>query len=406
MLAHNTEKKIRIKDIVTDDYFSYRNGKVVYTAYKPDARWGNRNYNVIQLLDITTGQQKQLTFRSHYFSPDISEDGNEIIAVMTTTAGGNYLHRLNANGELIKELPNPHNYFFTQTKYINAHSAISAVRNAEGKMCLVKVDLENGETERITPFSFNVLGYPLVKGDTIYFSAMNKNSDKIFAVTMSDKKIYRVTDNINGVYHPAVNGKGRILFSAFTADGSRLADLTLPQWEKASDEEFTNTPDLYTITSLRKNGAGILYTLTDTINTTKNYKKSFRLFNFHSWRPEVNDPEYSYHLYSDNVLSTFSNSLSYTFNRSDNSHKFGFYESFAGWFPVLTLGGEYHLNRSVDTAVGKTVEFNSAKLNAGVYIPLSFVGGKTSTNLNFGGGYNIEQLFYRGIGKDVLKTVR
>jgi len=80
----------------------------------------------------------------------------------------------------------------------------------------------------------------------------------------------------------------------------------------------------------------------------------------------------------------------------------GIYEAFAGWFPVLTAGGEYHFNRSVDTAVGKTVEFNSAKLNAGFYIPLSFVGGRTATNISLGGGYNLEQLFYRGIGKNVL----
>ncbi|MEO6723032.1 MAG: hypothetical protein ABIN67_21890 [Ferruginibacter sp.] len=405
LLTGGKEKRIRIKDLVTDDYFSYKNGRIVYAAYKPDARWGNRNYNVIQLLDINTGQQKQLTFQSKYFSPDISEDGSEVIAVITNANGTNYLHRLNANtGDVIKELPNPHNYFFTQTKYIDSHSAISAVRNTEGKMCLVKVDLETGETKRVTPFSFNVLGYPLVKGDTIYFSAMNKNSDKIFAVRMSDKKIYRITNNINGVYHPAVNEKGGILVSAFTSDGSRLArqNLSATGWEKATDEEFTNTPDLYTVTALRKKGAGILYTLTDTLGTSTDYKRSAHLFNFHSWRPEINDPEYSYHLYSDNVLSSFSNTLSYTFNRSDRSHTLGFFESYAGWFPVLTLGGEYHFNRIIDTAVGKSVQFNSAKLNAGFYIPLSFVGGKTSTNLTFGGGYNVEQLFYRGIGKNVF----
>lgn len=404
-LVNGQEHKLRIKNRVIDDYFSYRNGKIVYASYESDPRWGNRNYSVIQHLDITNNQQTQLTFQSKYFSPDINEASTEIIAVHVNTNGTNNLHRINAiSGAVIKILPNENNYFFTQTKYIDDITAVSAVRNAEGKMCLVKVNLADGATERITPFSFNLIGNPLVKGDTIYFGAMNKNADKIFAVTMKDKKIFHITNNANGIYQPAVNKRGEMLFTAFTADGYRLAKLKPAEnnWQQATDEDFTNTPDLYTSTALRKTGAGILYTLTDTINRVTNFKKSFRLFNFHSWRPEANDPEYSYHIYSDNVLSTFSNSLTYTYNRSDRSHSLGFYEVFAGWFPVISLGGEHHFNRSLDTAVGKTVQFNSAKLNAGIYIPLSFVGGRTTKNLTFGGGYNLEQLFYRGIGKNVF----
>ncbi|MEP7142493.1 MAG: hypothetical protein ABI707_06470 [Ferruginibacter sp.] len=409
LLANGKEQKIRVKDYVTDDYFSYKNGKIVYAAYQSDPRRANRDYSVILLLDVHTREQRRLSSRSKYFSPDINDDGSEMLVVNVNTNGTNYLQRINANtGQLFMELPNPHNYFYTQTKYINAGTAISAVRNAEGKMCLVKVDLTSGETERITPFSFNVVGYPFVKGDTVYFSAMNKNADKIFAVRLSDKKIFQLTSNTNGIYQPAVNTKGEILFTAFTADGSRLGktDPATTRWQEVTDENFTNTPDLYAEAALRKKAAGILYTLTDTINTITPYKKSFHLFDFHSWRPEVNDPEYSYHLYSDNVLSSFSKTLTYTYNRSDKTHTVGFYEAFAGWFPVLSLGVESTLHRSFsDTALHQSVQFNTAKLNAGISIPLSFVGGRTSKFLNFGGGYNLEQLFYyRGISKNVFNN--
>ncbi|MEO7767177.1 MAG: hypothetical protein ABIS01_07115, partial [Ferruginibacter sp.] len=407
LLTNGKEQKLRVKNVVINDYFSYKNGKIVYAAYQSDTRWANRNYSVIQLLDIHTREQRQLTTRSKYFSPDINEDGSEVLAVSVNPDGTNYLHRVNATtGVLIKELPNPHNYLFTQTKYLDAGTAISAVKNPEGKMCLVKVDLTTGETERMTPFSFNVIGYPFVKGDTVYFSAMNKNADKIFAVRLSDKKVFQLTNNINGIYQPSINTKGEMLFAAFTADGSRLAKMppTSTRWQEVSDENFTNTPDLYTVAALRKTGAGILYNVTDTASIITPYKKALHLFNYHSWRPEVNDPEYSYNLYSNNVLSSFSNIARYTYNRSDQSHTFGLFETFAGWFPVLSLGTEYSLNRSLDTAVGKSVQFNSGKLNAGISIPLSFIGGRTSKFLNFGGGYNIEQLYYRGIGKNVFNN--
>ena len=143
---------------------------------------------------------------------------------------------------------NANNYFFTQTKYINSTTAVSAVRNPEGKMALVKIDLTNGTSEILTPFSFNVLGYPVVKGDTVYFSMMNNNADKIFAVNLSNKNIYRVTNNLNGVYYPAVNAKGDLLFSSFTASGYRLTkqDIQKGEWKKFEAAEFTNTENLYT----------------------------------------------------------------------------------------------------------------------------------------------------------------
>ena len=407
-IINGKEKMIRAKNIVIDEYYSYKNGNIVYASYQSDPRWGNQNYSVLQVLNIYTNQQRQLGHQTKYFSPDINENGSEVLAVNVNPDGSNYLHRINANtGELIKELPNPQHYFYTQSKYIDSSTAVSAVRNPEGKMSLVKVNLANGDTDPITPFSFNVIGYPFVKGDTVYFSAMQHNVDKIVAVSLLDKKIFTLTDNLNGVYQPAVNSKQELLFAAFSANGSRLAKHTLAasDWKEITNTDFTLSSDLYTSATLRGKGAGILNAVTPSSDTVTQYKKSFQLFNFHSWRPEMADPEYSYNLYSDNVLSSFSNTLKYTFNRSDRSHSFGFNEIFAGWFPLLQLGSSYSVNRNIDTAIGKTVVFNSAKLNAGISIPLSFVGGSSSTHINFGGGYNIEQLYYGGNGKNVFDNL-
>src|ERR1044072_1773915 len=40
----NGEHKLRTRDISLDQQFSYRNGKIVYAAYKPDARWGWKDF--------------------------------------------------------------------------------------------------------------------------------------------------------------------------------------------------------------------------------------------------------------------------------------------------------------------------------------------------------------------------
>jgi len=405
LLVNGKEEKIKVKNYVIDDYYSYRNGKVVYASFQSDPRWGNRDYSVIQLLDIKTKKQRQVTFKSKYFSPDINGTGNEILAVNVNTNGTNHLDRLNATtGAVVVSLPNPNNYFFTQTKYINNNTAVSAVRDPQGRMALVYVDLANGGTKNITPFSFNVLGYPSVKGDTVYFTMMTNNADNIFAVTLWNHTIFRVTNNLNGAYHPVVNSKNEILFSSFTAEGNRLTRINLKtaEWKLFSEADVTNVPDKYAGDALKKTGAGVLYNLNDKKNTVTKYHKSFHLFNFHSWRPVVNDPEFGYSIYSDNVLSNFSNIISYTYNYNDKSHTVGINSVFSGWFPQLSVGAEENFNRTIDTAFGKSVQFNSATFKTGFNIPLRFVGGRTNKFLNFGAGYNVEQYYYRGVTKNVF----
>ena len=402
ILNKGKETKLRVRDIVIDDYYSYRNGKVVYAAYESDPRWTNRDYSVIKLFDIHTGQQQKITSRSKYFSPDINADGTEILAVDVSPEGKNNLVRMDVrSGKLISQVANPANYFFTQTKYINSNEAVSAVRTTGGRMRLVKVDLVTGVTDNLTPASFNVIGYPFVKGDTVYFTAMHDNADKIFAVDIVTKKIYQVTNNVNGVYHPVINQKGEMLVSGFTAGGYRLAMVNLNQleWKAISLPAFVRdggNKAYMESENYEKNAvAGIK-------NPVTKYRKSSRLFNFHSWRPVVADPEYGYSFFSDNVLNSFSNTISYTYNRTDKSHTVGFNSAFAGWFPVLSLGVEGSFNRTVDTAIGKSVQFNAATVNAGISIPLRFVGGRTNKFLNFGGGYNIEQYYYNGVGKNLF----
>ena len=407
LLAEGREKKIRVKNSVIDDYYSYNNGKIVYASYSSDPRWGNRDYSVLQVVNIKNGHQKQLTVKSKYFSPDINKEGEEILAVQVNPDGSNNLHRLDANtGAVIIQLPNRNNYFFTQTKYITSYTAISAVRNPEGQMALIKVDLTNGATENITPFTFNVLGYPIVKGDTVYFSAMNNDADKVFAVNLENKKIFRITNNNNGIYHPTVNDKSEMLVSAFTADGSRLSKIIISAsaWAEISTGEFINVKEQYTPAALQAKGAGTLYTLQQEKKMVTDYKKTNHLFNFHSRRPVAEDPEYGYSFYSDNVLSSFSNNIAYTYNRNEQSHSIGFNGVFAGWYPLLGLGTEASFNRTIDTALGRSVNFNSAKISTGFSVPLTFAGGRTNKYINIGGGYNLEQLYYRGIGKNILKN--
>ncbi len=407
-IINGKEQKLRVKDFVLDDYFSYRNGKLVYSAYRSDALRANRDYSEIRLLDIHTNQQKNLTSKTKYFSPDINEAGTRIVAVNVAPDGSNQLHELDvATGSILHESPNPENYFFTQTKYINDAQVVSAVRQPDGKMALVKITLESGGSVPLTPFSYNVLGYPFVKNDTIYYSMMYNSgaaiADMLFAVDLASNKQFQLTENVNGMYQPVVTGDGRLISSAFTADGYRLTAMPLPSlmWKPvAAYSEVAGVP--FAKTSM----SNTLFSdsLAQNNSPVSSYRKTVGLFNFHSARPFISGVEYGYSFYGDNVLSSFGNSINYVYNRNERSSAIGYQAVYSGAFPFFTAGLEYTYNRNIDTALNRGINFNAARANLGMYVPLRFVGGKTFKNLLLGGAYNVEQIPYIGIGKNVWQN--
>jgi hypothetical protein len=405
VLQNGQERRIRVKDRAIDDYFSYGNGKVVYSAYNTDARWGWRNYSEVRLLDIASGQQTKLTHHSRYFSPDISADGNRVLAVHVNPNGSSELHLLNAGtGAVEAKLPNGNRYFFTQTRFIDAASAVSAVRHPNGTMALVKVNLSNGDTEPLTPFSYHVIGYPSVKNGLVYFSMTLQYADKVFAVRLADKQLTQLTQNDNGVYQPCVNDKGEMLISVVTADGNRIALLQPNQLQSTAvaEKSITAVNDIYVSQSLQQPGAKLIESVQEKAYPVKRYHKSFQLFNFHSRRPVFSDSEFGYSFFSDNMLNTFSNIFTYTYNQNEKSHNGELLFTYGAWWPVLYAGVKGSFNRNFLLNSGSQVNFNSATAKLGMYVPLTFVSGRNAQNLNFGGDFNAEQLYYTGIGKNIF----
>lgn len=407
-ISKGKEKRIRVKDIGIDDYFSCRNGRIVYCAYTINARWRWQDYSDIRLLDVQTGEQKKLTSKTKYFNPDINQDGTKVLAVHVKQDGTSELHIINSSsGDVEKAVPNPDHFYFTQTKFIDDNNAVSAIRDQAGKMALAKISLEDGRAEILVPFSYNVTAYPFVKGDNVYFSMMQGKADRIFQVGLKDKLVHQITGNDNGIYQPSVNNKNELIFSAATVDGYRIAKMQLPDLSRQGTGVYVSTQveDLYTPDQLRQQaGAGLLEKVPNHQYEVKPYHKGFKLFNFHSRRPVADPPEYGYSFTSDNMLNNFNNVLTYTYNKNERSHKAEWLTTYAGWLPVIYAGANVAVNRELLLNNNSTVNFNSATVKVGAYIPLSFVSGRTSQGLSFGGSFNAEQLYYTGIGKDILNN--
>jgi hypothetical protein len=292
--ANGLEEKIAVRPIAYDDYFSFRNGKIVYATYKPDERWGYKETSNIFLLDIVSRKSQKITRNERYFSPDISNDGQKIVAVEMRTNQLSNIVVVDLKGQKTFRSTAMRGLVYTYPKFsANDDFVYSAVRNEKGNMSLVKIELATGKETALIPYHNRIIGFPTVQGDSIFFSSSYKGSDEIWAFVESKHQIFRVAVNptgfYQGVFQPQQN---RLVTSNFTANGYRLAAIPSSQvlWQAVGETEIS-LPDLYVPNALQQENKLAFDSISARVFDTSRYRKAYNLLNFHSWRPDYSDPE-------------------------------------------------------------------------------------------------------------------
>lgn len=402
----NGEHRLRAKDISVDEQFSYRNGKIVYTAYETDKRWGWRDYSVIKLLDIYDHTQKTIRHKTKYFTPDISPSGNRIAAVQVAVNGKRELDILDAQtGDITQAIKSSDITMFTDPKFIDDDSLVCAVRLLDGRSALAVVEIQSGNIVRLTIPSYNIVGYPSVNNGMVYFTASYGGNDDVFALRLSDKKLFRVTNGALGNYF--VNaGDGKITWSTFTADGYQL--------QQADEKDITMTPvDNAVVEKVEEKFAVsheseitdiLLNPVVNRNFPTAKYSKAKGLFNFHSWRPYYEDPEFTFTLYGENVLNTFQSEVYYLYNQNDKTNATGVNFVYGAWFPYVNFGAEYTFDRQVVVS-NKVKQWDQLDTRVGYSIPLNWISGRVFNSLSFGSSYFYRTDFNKGPNKDLFNTI-
>ena len=394
-LTTGTDTRLRTKSISLDNYFSYRNGRIVYAAYEADVRWAWKDYSVVRIMDVHTGKERVLTHHSKYFAPDISADGKTIVAVEVQPGGvASSLHILDATtGAVLKKVPNPKQLFYSHPRFYDAQTVVTAVRTTTGENTMALVNINNGSVEELLPFSRRVVGFPSVQGDTITFTAAGHQQDDLLALV--NKQLFQVKTPANkgtGNYQwSALNNKA--IYTAFTAAGYHLVQqpLRAESWQPVSADAFTqamaNPFEL----------AGLNLDQPIGVDTTRpypisRYHKAFNLVNFHSWRPYISDPDYTFSLIGENVLNTLQTEIYFNYNTDEKYKEVGATAVYGALFPYLTLGVAETFDRKETDSPFKT--WNELNGRLGLQFPFTFNGGRFYRQLNFSGGINHHQVNY------------
>ncbi len=398
--SNGKEEKLRVRDISNEDYFSYNNGRIVYASLRPDARWGYREFSNISLLDVATGKRTIVARHTRFFSPDVSHSGTKLAAVEMTTDQRSNLVILDISGKVLLTYKGSSGTVFTYPKFSADDQSIYAmVRNGKGQMAFQKYSLADATAapQTLLPFAKRVIGLPVLQGDTIFFSASNKGSDEIWAYSEKEEAVYQVASYPTGYYGSTTNG-GQLIASAFTADGYRLARLPQQQtqWQKVPTAENT-LPNLYAMAALQQFDSATLNNVPQRAFTTSPYNKLTHPFNFHSWRPYYDEPEYSFTLYGQNILNTLQANIDYTWNRNENSHRLGGSLVYGGLYVQPFVGISQTWNRTF--SYNRNFHYNEFNAYAGLQLPLNLSGGRQYRYLTPSISINNQHVSYTGILK-------
>jgi hypothetical protein len=397
--SNHRETKIAVLDIAYDDYFSYNNGKIVYASYQPDIRWGNRDYSVIKILDVNTGDEKRISSHSKYFSPDISHDSKSIAAVEMNTNTESSIVILDEAGITTKRFSNNDHLIYSYPKFSEDDQFLYVMlRNNEGEMSIEKLNLVDGSKTTVLPMENRIVGFPLVKGDTLYYSCSNNGHDEIWAYINSQNKNYRVASRNTGLYQAAPVTNGEIVLSVFTSNGYQLAKIA-PEWIPVTTNDTLT--GLYVTRPFDRKNSEVLASIPPTNYQVSWYPKLFRPFNFHSWVPTLNYPDYSFSIYGQNVLNTVQSQLYYTYNSNEQYHRVGYAAIYGGWYvqPVIDISQTW--NRNASSASGdSSLSWNEFNTAAGLKLPLNFSGGKQYRSLSITTTYNINHVQWTGSAKE------
>lgn len=395
------DKKIANRSVSTDLYFSYRNGKIVYAAYEPDARWSWKNYENLKLIDVATGKERAVTRKTKLFSPDISADGKTIVAVYYGPSGTSELQLIGSEtGKLLSAIPNPEGYVFTYPKFFDNSHIVSAIRDSNGQMALTLFSTDGKTVQHLVPFSYRIIGFPQMNKDTVLFTMSNGDKEELYGFANGQLLSFVPSDEnrFTGNYQLAA-ANGRYTWTAFTAAGFHLL-------HGSGTFKPTTPANLSTATILEPvAGMNLIHDTVPATRKVDNYRKEFKLFNFHSWRPYISDPDYSYSLVSENILNTLQSEIYFNYNRNENFKESGAALSYGAWFPVINAGGSFTLDRSyTDTA--QRIDWNEMNARLGLNVPLSFVNGAFTQNMNIAGTFNTKQVYYTRASKEAFDNKR
>lgn len=356
-----------------------------------DPRWDYRSWIKILTLNLKTGKKKVIAKKTRYFSPKISPSGKKIVVAEVDEMSQHYLVVLNTeDGSVLHRIPSPDNDFIAHPAWSPDETMVVAeVLNSHGKGLAI-FELESLKVRNVLAYQSTHLQYPSFWKHYVLFEASYSGVMNVFALDLKTKSLYQTTHSAFSASHYSISPDGKnIVFSDHTAKGKQLVmgDWNPKEWLPFSEVENKAYP---LADELSKQADTLMDpdAIPQKEFEVRKYRKAAHLFNIHSWSPlSVDLDNYTFspglNILSQNKLSTLSMRLGANYDLNTQLMKYSANVDYFGWYPVLSLRGDYggRWAHVVEEGITKEYYYNESNLGAALYLPLLFTSGTWSHNV-------------------------
>jgi hypothetical protein len=270
-------------------------------------------------------------------------------------------------------------------------------------MALVQIDITTGNQQVLVDWSMDPIGFISTEKNVIYFTRTFKGQDRGFC--LREGQVYPLKNDASSGNYQLSASDGKLTWNSFTSAGFRLQ---MANSKNAFDEKPVlfnrlDTSENHKVFSLDQPPFQIPFPFPDTIFEKRPYSATTHIFNFHSWRPYINDPDYTLALLGQNVLNTFQSEIYIGYNSNEQYKKAGMDFTYGGLFPFINIGTEYRIDRNAFFK-GQKIYWNELLPYFGLSVPLNLSRGRWLTNLEGGANISYHQQYFKGVYKDSISN--
>ncbi len=365
-----------------------------------DLRWRNKNFSIIRTYDRFTRIKKKLSSKSKFFSPALSPANRQIVTAEATENLEYSLVILEAEtGALVRQLPNPENYFYAYPNWTPDGRHIIVVAQQGEVSGLQLINAQTGSMEWLTEPSNQQISHPVAKGDYVYFSAAYTGINNIFALHPLKRALFQLTSSPLGAFQPAVSPSGKKLaFAEFDPKGFNLVEIPLEEalWKPYE----TDAPGSirYFEPLVEQEGGSIVGKVGKKEFEVEKFNRWSGIINVHSWLPYIEHPNYGAQILSDNKFGTLSMEAGGFYNVNEREWTLSANATYAELFPFINAGYQlanrsaaiYHFSPADDTTIIANTyieEWQEHRTSAGLSLPLNLTKGNFFNSLLLRAGY-------------------
>lgn len=338
------EIRITRPGTIFNESVNYRDNWIVWSEQIPDPRWQHSGRSLIRIYNIENRTIKKVVPEYTALAPSISPDKEHIVTVESDFSSNYYLSVYQiSDGKLRSRFQTEKNNYFFSPDWINNNELVFVVLTDSGKR-LARLNLITGEWEILLNKDIGEIKNLKVSEGDVYFVSSISGKDELYKFGLGNEKLTHIYEPRFGLESPDIWAQnGQIIASDYTANGYRLIAFNEKDIKTEVVQDF-DKKDFKMAEELAKQESGIYdFSVADTSSySSRKYRKTAHLINFHSWAPAAIDIEnYDINpgisILSQNKLGTAELNFGYKWKVDEKAGDFYGIYSFKGWYPYIDV---------------------------------------------------------------------